>query len=685
MFFDRFPYLNYSDINLDWLVQKMMEFTREFHQLAADVDAFKKYVDDYLENIDVSDDVREILDEWYESGDLQDMLLEYNSKHLTSNDIDVQALYSYVVPDGRALGETSYYPVYQSMVITEGGNFITISHDERTLSNQGMIREYNANGISTGRTALVEVGHANGATYREGKVYIAWGYEYDGTSSDEITVFDVQSFTLDHIEHIGHECSSIAYDPDDDAFILAGFQSGNSIYVFTMDPLFQGITRARNFIKESWMNLNQDIFYYDGMICFIGAFPNSLVFFDKITAEIRKIYNPAQRAGIGLPFNEMESGYFYNGDFYITAFARLDNYTSYNLIAKINPWKNVYDGYKKENRYSGQLGIYVDGDQTEPFQDGSQDHPFKHIGQALAVWQSKTHVTTPLSIACKVNTEVGMLSAFEAADLKVDVYGGTGKYTLYGLRLERCANVRIANANIKYNANGSTGYAAAYLSATTGTFDSLVFDPSGDEVSGSTNTALFAGYGSRINIYDPVIPSDFARGLQLNQQSYAYVSGGSNEAASKYLCYADSWVDSPAPEKSLNTFWTRRSRSIICAHVFSGTAQVPGDFNLNYDTNITNFQGFNFAMIQVQHGNGYSTFTAKLPASGTSVPIDLTGGHMFGNLWMFNMILTIDLATKKMTLTENLSYNTHTDVVYKRSEGATSGVSYAAIKNIYLF
>ena len=129
--FDSFPYFDYHDINLDWLICRMKEFLKEFGTLEGNWEAFKKYVEKYLEDISVDESVRNILNEWLDDGTIQELLLSYNTKVLTSNDIDIQNLYTYIMDDNRTIsGGSPAYPVFQGMAITEGGAFLTISNDE---------------------------------------------------------------------------------------------------------------------------------------------------------------------------------------------------------------------------------------------------------------------------------------------------------------------------------------------------------------------------------------------------------------------------------------------------------------------------------------------------------------------------------------------------------------------------
>lgn len=75
--FEQFPYANFHELNLDWLLSKMKE-------LAAAVDAAEDHVNaldravrelrEYIDNLDLSDEVRDVLNVWLEDGTIEDLI-----------------------------------------------------------------------------------------------------------------------------------------------------------------------------------------------------------------------------------------------------------------------------------------------------------------------------------------------------------------------------------------------------------------------------------------------------------------------------------------------------------------------------------------------------------------------------------------------------------------------------------
>lgn len=89
-FFDFFPYTNFHNVNLDWVLQRVKEWgelveanNTAFHNLEEANASFKRYVEKYLENLDVQAQIDDKLDRMFESGELTDYLQPYVSDTVT--------------------------------------------------------------------------------------------------------------------------------------------------------------------------------------------------------------------------------------------------------------------------------------------------------------------------------------------------------------------------------------------------------------------------------------------------------------------------------------------------------------------------------------------------------------------------------------------------------------------------
>lgn len=89
-FFDFFPYTNFHNVNLDWVLQRVKEWGElveandtAFHNLEEANASFKLYVENYLADLDVQAQIDDKLDRMFESGELTDYLQPYVSDTVT--------------------------------------------------------------------------------------------------------------------------------------------------------------------------------------------------------------------------------------------------------------------------------------------------------------------------------------------------------------------------------------------------------------------------------------------------------------------------------------------------------------------------------------------------------------------------------------------------------------------------
>lgn len=58
MIFENFPYTNFHELNLDWLLQTCKQLAEEMATLRGDWSDFKTYVEDYFKNLDLDDEIK---------------------------------------------------------------------------------------------------------------------------------------------------------------------------------------------------------------------------------------------------------------------------------------------------------------------------------------------------------------------------------------------------------------------------------------------------------------------------------------------------------------------------------------------------------------------------------------------------------------------------------------------------
>lgn len=90
-FFDQYPYTNFHNVNLDWVLERVKAWgelveqnNTAFHTLEEANKNFKNYVTNYIENLDYQVAIDDKLDRMFESGELGEYLQPYVSPVVTT-------------------------------------------------------------------------------------------------------------------------------------------------------------------------------------------------------------------------------------------------------------------------------------------------------------------------------------------------------------------------------------------------------------------------------------------------------------------------------------------------------------------------------------------------------------------------------------------------------------------------
>lgn len=121
-FFDRYPYTNFHNVNLDWVLQAVKAWgalveqnNTAFQNLQEANESFKTYVTTYLENLDVQEEINNKLDDLLESGTLTPYMQPYISTEVsewlednitpTTPAVDASLTVSGAAADAKATGD----------------------------------------------------------------------------------------------------------------------------------------------------------------------------------------------------------------------------------------------------------------------------------------------------------------------------------------------------------------------------------------------------------------------------------------------------------------------------------------------------------------------------------------------------------------------------------------------------
>ena len=225
-FFDAYPYTNFHNVNLDWVLQavkawgKTVEKNDELYtELNAAFNDFKKFVQDYLAELDVSEEIDAKLDQMLEDGTLtpyfapyiQNYTQQYVNEWLGSHvDPSAPALdntltltngAAQAAAAGRRLGEAAYFAFWETphdytyiklADVIPGYRLNSIAYDynghyyacggSRAKNGMGFIAVMSKPDFSDAVvTEIPGLGHANDITYDNGYLYVCTAND-DGAS-----------------------------------------------------------------------------------------------------------------------------------------------------------------------------------------------------------------------------------------------------------------------------------------------------------------------------------------------------------------------------------------------------------------------------------------------------------------------------------------------------------------------
>ncbi len=138
-FFDEYPYTNWHNVNLDWVLERVKEWgqmveanNQAFQDLKEANASFKEYVTNYIENLNYQAAIDDKLDRMFESGVLGEYLQPYVSpvvttwldQHITEPEgvvIDSSLTVAGAAADSRAVGNR-IVPLENAVLTTEARN-----------------------------------------------------------------------------------------------------------------------------------------------------------------------------------------------------------------------------------------------------------------------------------------------------------------------------------------------------------------------------------------------------------------------------------------------------------------------------------------------------------------------------------------------------------------------------------
>lgn len=298
--FSNFPYSDFENINLDWIIRKVKEYVLKVDALNVTVDNFityvnqeleaeKKYIDNYFENLDVQDEINNKLDEMASSGQLAEIISQFLQTQaiISFNTLD-DLVNADNLNDGMTvlkLGNTRYNDGYTNLYkiraltsadIIDGINILRLTNYNNLIAER-------INEVAKTETALSISPVYLGEHITPLNTFVSSclvidniAYIFSFITNNDYGVVDRYDLTTNtYIDNtsirLGH-ANSVCYDPDNEIIYVVPvleYSQGteaytSNIYKYSKNLQYLGlVTAPKVMMGISYDNVNRTIYTYN--------------------------------------------------------------------------------------------------------------------------------------------------------------------------------------------------------------------------------------------------------------------------------------------------------------------------------------------------------------------------------------------------------------------------------------
>lgn len=452
--------LSYYEV-VERCVQKINELIANNSELP---DYIKQEIVNALSNSEALDEI------------IKDLLSQNNivlKSDLTSNDIDMNTCATLYYTKTE-----NYKPMQAFAVIDASPTFVGAFS-----SASGMyfkLRKFNKDWVQMGESDAF-LGHANDIdTNGVDEIYVVGRYTNNDNVYQTNYVYIINTSDLTQkgnpwlVQYDGNPVNigALAYNKLTKEFYI---QSGTTVYVYDENKQWvRNVTlneELKNKYSDQYPSMERQGSFWAGseLLCKVYAYPNTLAFYDMsdVNGKLVKMYNFPYKSETGNAMTELECGYKFGNDIWVSSFQRDNdqgfssntNCGAWNTIVKINPWTNVPTGYGQKANEFNHVTLYVDGSTTNSKHYGTTTYPYRTLSEAMSTLHSSIATEQPIDIACRVGTNVGILRGESFPSFRLNRWVKSGDeattFEIEGISL-LYSTCQIYNAHIKRN-NATSG------------------------------------------------------------------------------------------------------------------------------------------------------------------------------------------------------------------------------------
>lgn len=412
--FRQFPYTNFHEINLDWILNKIKELWKS----VSDID---EKVDNFI--IETEPTIRDEVDKWLDDHPEATTTVEDGS--ITKSKLNKELLYELTTTNLRnTLADCEFAPYTRTFINTSEFNINStqvscLSHDGTYLfvvmtpPNVTIAENHNSwlctintkTGVIENRTSL-PIGHGRSMTIKDNKILMATKYDI---SNNIWVVINVEDPLRPFIESTGmYDCAHLFWTDTGAAWY--DYSNRHIIYLdvnYDNKGIVTGFTPTGKYInvKKGIVGEEQSFQFWQGIITVASTMPEKITFLNAETGDV--ITTNQLRTSYGfLRTAECESAFIQDDRIYFTNNSIATYGREGEIIREISlfccdiykPMGEWYD-YWRDVSYQASRGStqYVSGslnantDSSVSF-NGSADRPYQLVNDAVISYTAQQRI-----------------------------------------------------------------------------------------------------------------------------------------------------------------------------------------------------------------------------------------------------------------------------------------------------
>lgn len=367
----------------------------------------KNYVDNYLDNLDLQEDINNKLDEMALDGTLETIINQEIFGEINENleTLNKKIDYSNIKPI-----ELFYHDINESIQggCIENNNLYIYSSINNT---SGKIRKYNIPSKTLVSTYdNINFYHGNGMTFINNKIYSADFYDENNNYSKKLSILDIENSIVSHINPFENEDISRCWG-------VTKFDAENIIVATSIDTT-RLISSCKFFklnindLSYTELNINLNNFtgynYSGSLLCDIVFKNNRLYILTSYTGQIyqfnleentfylNKIYNIPTYDENGIAYSEFEGIESFENNlygentfaFHCNVDGCLQTYL-FNLESNLSSFAQPLN----ENMINERVNVILKKSSLSLYENGSDNFPFKTLERAISCINNNKKIT----------------------------------------------------------------------------------------------------------------------------------------------------------------------------------------------------------------------------------------------------------------------------------------------------